>query len=71
MSSVVGLIGCAVALEYHTGVVLVMGCASQGSSSFNDFSDEYPDLREDEATKEELHLRTDTLSDKLWDISEE
>ena len=23
--------------------------------SFNDFSDEYPDLREDDQTKEELH----------------
>jgi hypothetical protein len=28
-------------------------------------------LREDEQTKEELHQRTDTLSDKLWEISEE
>ena len=39
--------------------------------AFNKFSDEYPDLREDEQTKEELHQRTDTLSDKLWEISEQ
>ncbi|CAI2385760.1 unnamed protein product [Moneuplotes crassus] len=40
-------------------------------TEFNKFSDEYPDLREDEQTKEELHQRTDTLSDQLWEISEE
>jgi len=39
--------------------------------SFNDFSDEYPDLREDDQTKEELYQRTDTLSDELWEIVEE
>ena len=38
---------------------------------FNKFSDEYPDLREDNQTKEELHQRTDTLSDQLWEISEQ
>ena len=38
---------------------------------FNKFSDEYPDLREDEQTKEELHQRTDSLSDELWEIVEE
>lgn len=38
---------------------------------FNDFSDEYPDLREDKETKEELHQRTDVLSDELWEIVEE
>jgi hypothetical protein len=38
---------------------------------FNKFSDEYPDLREDMQTKEELHQRTDTLSDQLWEISEQ
>jgi hypothetical protein len=37
---------------------------------FNKFSDEFPDLREDPHTKDELHQRTDTLSDKLWEISE-
>lgn len=37
---------------------------------FNKFSDEFPDLREDAQTKNELHQRTDTLSDKLWEISE-
>lgn len=37
----------------------------------NKFSDEYPDLREDDQTKEELHQRTDTLSDQLWEISEQ
>lgn len=39
--------------------------------NFNKFSDEYPDLREDEQTKEELHQRTDILSDSLWDIADE
>ena len=39
--------------------------------SFNDFSDEYPDLREDDQTKEELHQRTDVVSDELWEIVEE
>lgn len=38
---------------------------------FNKFSDDYPDLREDAQTKEELHQRTDTLSDQLWEISEQ
>jgi len=38
---------------------------------FNDFSDQYPDLREDEQTKEELHQRVDILSDELWEITEE
>ena len=39
-------------------------------SNLNKFTDEYPDLREDEQTKEELHQRTDTLSDELWELSE-
>lgn len=39
--------------------------------SFNEFSDQYPDLREDEQTKEELHQRVDVLSDELWEIVEE
>ena len=39
--------------------------------SFNEFSDQYPDLREDDQTKEELHQRTDALSDELWEIVEE
>jgi hypothetical protein len=38
---------------------------------FNKFTDEYPDLREDEQTKEELHQRVDCLSDELWEIIEE
>ena len=38
---------------------------------FNDFSDQYPDMREDEQTKEELHQRVDILSDELWEIAEE
>lgn len=38
---------------------------------FNAFSDEYPDLREDDQTKEELHQRTDVLSDELWEIVED
>ena len=38
---------------------------------FNQFSDEYPDLREDDQTKEELHQRTDVFSDELWEIVEE
>ena len=39
--------------------------------NLNKFSDTHPDLREDEKTKEELHQRTDTLSDELWEISEQ
>lgn len=39
--------------------------------SFNQFSEQYPDLREDEQTKEELHQRVDVLSDELWEIVEE
>ena len=38
---------------------------------FNDFSDQYPDMREDDQTKEELHQRVDILSDELWEIAEE
>lgn len=38
---------------------------------FNQFSDEFPDLREDPSTKEELHQRCDVLSDELWEIVEE
>ena len=40
-------------------------------SEFNKFSEEFPDLREDEQTKEELHQRIDILSDELWEIIEE
>ena len=38
---------------------------------FNHFSDEYPDLREDDSTKKELHQRADVLSDELREIVEE
>lgn len=38
---------------------------------FNAFSDEQPDMREDDQTKEELHQRTDILSDELWEIAED
>lgn len=38
---------------------------------FNEFSDNYPDLREDDQTKDELHQRVDILSDELWEIIEE
>ena len=38
---------------------------------FNQFSDEFPDLREDSHTKEELHQRCDVLSDELWEIVED
>ena len=38
---------------------------------FNNFSNEYPDLREDDQTKEELHQRADVFSDELWEIVEE
>lgn len=38
---------------------------------FNDFSDQYPDMREDDQTKDELHQRCDILSDELWEIAEE
>ena len=35
-------------------------------NSFNKFSEEFPDLRKDEQTKEELMNRLQTLSDNLW-----
>lgn len=38
---------------------------------FNEFSDQYPDMREDDQTKDELHQRCDILSDELWEIAEE
>ena len=38
---------------------------------FNHFSDEYPDLSEDDSTKKELHQRADVLSDELREIFEE
>jgi hypothetical protein len=38
---------------------------------FNNFSDEFPDLREDGQTKDELHQRCDVLSDELWEVVEE
>lgn len=44
---------------------------SEFVKSFNEFSDQFPDLREDDQTKEELHQRTDVLSDELWEIVEE
>ena len=40
-------------------------------AEFNNFSDEFPDLREDDQTKDELHQRTDVLSDELWELVEE
>jgi hypothetical protein len=39
--------------------------------AFNEFSDQFPDMREDDQTKEELHQRVDILSDELWEIAEE
>jgi len=38
---------------------------------FNQFSDQCPDMREDDQTKEELHQRVDILSDELWEIAED
>lgn len=40
-------------------------------SSFNQFSLEYPDLRSDEQTKEELMNRLERLSNSLWDVTNE
>ena len=40
-------------------------------SEFNSFSDSNPDMREDDQTKDELHQRTDILSDELWEIAED
>lgn len=37
---------------------------------FNTFSDENPDMREDPATINELHFRTEDLCNSLWDIIE-
>jgi hypothetical protein len=38
--------------------------------SFNRFSSEFPELREDEQTKEELTVRVQNLNNDLWDIIE-
>lgn len=37
-------------------------------ASFNKFSSEFPDLRKDDQTKEELLNRVEQLSNTLWDI---
>ncbi|OMJ72074.1 hypothetical protein SteCoe_29554 [Stentor coeruleus] len=42
----------------------------QFQQSFNQFSDENPDMREDPATINELHCRTEDLCNSLWDIVE-
>ena len=42
----------------------------QFQQNFNAFSDENPDMREDPATINELHLRTEDLCNALWDIIE-
>ena len=42
----------------------------QFQQNFNQFSDENPDMREDPATINELHLRTEDLCNGLWDIIE-
>jgi len=39
-------------------------------NSFNKFSFEFPDLRKDDQTKEELLSRVEQLSNSLWDIIE-
>jgi len=44
---------------------------SQFIVDFNNFTDNYPDMREDDQTKEELHQRADILSDELWEIAED
>jgi predicted acyl esterase len=36
--------------------------------SFNKFSSEFPDLRADDQTKEELKIRVQKLSNDLWEI---
>ena len=39
--------------------------------SFNKFSSEFPDLRRDEQTKDELLSRVEVLSNTLWDLIEQ
>jgi len=39
-------------------------------NSFNKFSFEFPDLRKDDQTKEELLSRVEQLSNSLWDVIE-
>ena len=39
--------------------------------SFNKFSNEFPDLRRDDQTKEELSNRLEQLSNTMWDIIQE
>jgi len=40
-------------------------------NSFNKFSEEFPDLRKDDQTKDELLSRVETLSNSLWAITEQ
>ena len=35
-------------------------------NSFNQFAAEFPDLRQDDQTKDELLVRVETLSNSLW-----
>lgn len=39
--------------------------------SFNKFSEEFPDLRQDQQTKDELMNRVQRLSNDLWNVIEE
>ena len=38
--------------------------------SFNQFSGQYPDLRKDDQTKDELSSRLERLANALWEITE-
>eukprot|EP00742_Colponemidia_sp_Colp-10_P006325 GILJ01006779.1.p1 GENE.GILJ01006779.1~~GILJ01006779.1.p1 ORF type:complete len:1812 (+),score=440.28 GILJ01006779.1:171-5606(+) len=42
---------------------------SEFQVKFNQFTDENPDMRQDESTKAELHQRIDDLSDQLWNVT--
>ena len=55
-------------LHTHDGKQAIL---DEWVKNFNEFSNEYPDLREDDQTKEELHQRVDVLSDELWEIVED
>jgi hypothetical protein len=44
---------------------------SEFVQSFNRFSEEFPELRSDDQTKEELHNRVENLSNNLWNVIEE
>ena len=58
-------------LEFLQRIDQKQGKINAFKESFNKFSEEFPELREDEQTKEELIIRADNLSNELWVVIEQ